>query len=479
MTTTTTSTILVIDDTPTARDAVEALLAGENYTLELAANGPEGLAKAAALLPDVILLDVMMPGMDGYEVCRRLRADPRTAEVPILMITALDDRDSRLEGIQAGADDFITKPYDGMELTARLQSITRLNRYRRLQTERVRLTWVLDRATDGYLILDEQDKLLYANPRACLYLGLPLNAVPTAGKFLDLARRQYRLEPESVWATWPHLTAHAYLLRPESLNTRAFWVQAEVFEPDTQPVSRVVQLRDVTEQITSRRDMRKFHTVISHKLLTPLNYLFNGLEPLAHDLGALAPAEISEMAAAALAGAKRLHAEIQDIFQYVNASGLARPGEGYALAQMPADVAALADSLRLTTVTVSVAADLQTARLTLARRAVELILLELLENTKKFHPRQSPVVAVSVTPAEGHAARLLVRDDGLTLAPDQLAQVWEPYIQGEKHFTGEAPGMGLGLPMVATLVWQVKGKVSFANRTDGPGIVIELDLPLA
>jgi putative two-component system response regulator len=80
------------------------------------------------VIPDLILLDVMMPGMDGFEVCRRLRADSVLGEVPILMITALDDRSSRLQGIQAGADDFITKPIDSVELLARVQGITRLNR---------------------------------------------------------------------------------------------------------------------------------------------------------------------------------------------------------------------------------------------------------------------------------------------------------------------------------------------------------------
>jgi DNA-binding response OmpR family regulator len=74
----------------------------------------------------------MMPGMDGYEVCRRLRADARLAEVPVIMVTALDDQASRLAGLEAGADDFITKPFNRAELRARVRTIARLNRYRRL-----------------------------------------------------------------------------------------------------------------------------------------------------------------------------------------------------------------------------------------------------------------------------------------------------------------------------------------------------------
>jgi PAS domain S-box-containing protein len=90
------------------------------------------LRLAAEATPDLVLLDVIMPGMDGYEVCRRLRADPRLAEVPVIIVTALDDQASRLAGLEAGADDFVTMPFNRAELRARVRSVTRLNRYRRL-----------------------------------------------------------------------------------------------------------------------------------------------------------------------------------------------------------------------------------------------------------------------------------------------------------------------------------------------------------
>jgi putative two-component system response regulator len=87
----------------------------------------------------VILLDVMMPGMDGFEVCQRIRRDPILAEIPIIMLTALDDRKSFLRGLESGADDYITKPYDRYELRARLLGITRLNRYKKLLDERANI----------------------------------------------------------------------------------------------------------------------------------------------------------------------------------------------------------------------------------------------------------------------------------------------------------------------------------------------------
>jgi putative two-component system response regulator len=136
---TTPATILIVDDDESSRELAVMALEGDGYQLIVAASGPEALALAKAHLPDLMLLDVMMPGIDGYEVCRKLRVTTRTAEMPILMITALDDRQSKLQGIEAGADDFISKPFDRIELRARVRTITRLNRYRRLLEDQARL----------------------------------------------------------------------------------------------------------------------------------------------------------------------------------------------------------------------------------------------------------------------------------------------------------------------------------------------------
>jgi putative two-component system response regulator len=105
----------------------------------MAENGFQAIEKAKQLLPDVILLDVMMPGMTGFEVCQRIRNDPQIAEIPIIILTALDDRESLLNALKAGADDFISKPFDRYELRARLMGITRLNRYQKLIQERAKL----------------------------------------------------------------------------------------------------------------------------------------------------------------------------------------------------------------------------------------------------------------------------------------------------------------------------------------------------
>jgi len=133
------SMVLIVDDEYSGRETLQSVLEGEGYELEMAENGPEAIEKAKELLPDVIVLDVMMPGMTGLEVCQRIRSDPQIAEIPIIILTALDDRESLLNALKAGADDFISKPFDRSELRARLMGITRLNRYQKLVQDRARL----------------------------------------------------------------------------------------------------------------------------------------------------------------------------------------------------------------------------------------------------------------------------------------------------------------------------------------------------
>jgi putative two-component system response regulator len=133
------SLVLIVDDEYIGRETLQSVLEGEGYELAMAENGYQAIERARELLPDVILLDVMMPGMTGFEVCQRIRSDPQIAEIPIIILTALDDRDSLLNALKAGADDFISKPFDRYELRARLLGITRLNRYQKLLQERAKL----------------------------------------------------------------------------------------------------------------------------------------------------------------------------------------------------------------------------------------------------------------------------------------------------------------------------------------------------
>jgi len=118
--------VLVVDDIPVNAKLLEAKLMAEYFEVITALNGHDALKLAEAENPDIVLLDVMMPGLDGYEVCRRLKASESTRHIPVVMVTALDQQSDRVKGIEAGADDFLTKPVDDVELFARIKSLVRV-----------------------------------------------------------------------------------------------------------------------------------------------------------------------------------------------------------------------------------------------------------------------------------------------------------------------------------------------------------------
>src|SRR5208283_1965386 len=114
--------ILVVDDDPTNVEVLTAWLESERSVVSTAADGFEALAKIEAEKPDIVLLDVMLPEMDGFEVCRRIKSDPATEHIPVIMVTARSDVDDLVKGFEAGADDFVTKPFSGLALMARVRA---------------------------------------------------------------------------------------------------------------------------------------------------------------------------------------------------------------------------------------------------------------------------------------------------------------------------------------------------------------------
>ena len=115
--------ILVIEDDPTALRLLEYTLAGEGYRVLTATNGLAGIRKAQDEQPDLIILDVMLPGLDGFEICHRLRMEPQTAQLPILMLSAKAQESDKATGFKVGADDYLTKPADPSEIVRRVKNL--------------------------------------------------------------------------------------------------------------------------------------------------------------------------------------------------------------------------------------------------------------------------------------------------------------------------------------------------------------------
>lgn len=147
--------VLVVDDLAPNVKLLEAKLTNEYYEVFTAMNGKDALAKAKEISPDIILLDVMMPEMDGFEVCRRLKQDPKTTLIPVVMVTALSEQEDRVQGLEAGANDFITKPIDDLHLLARVRSLVRL----KVMVDELRLR---DKTGSEFGLLDQNP--LHINP---------------------------------------------------------------------------------------------------------------------------------------------------------------------------------------------------------------------------------------------------------------------------------------------------------------------------
>jgi two-component system, cell cycle sensor histidine kinase and response regulator CckA len=182
--------VLIVDDELLNRQLLEVMLMPEGLLLQTAKSGEEALAMVAEAPPDLILLDVMMPGLDGYQVAAKIKSNPATANIPVIMVTALDDRQSRMVGLSAGAEDFLAKPVDRVELCVRVRNLLRLKAYADyhdqyshmleaqvtsrttdLQQERDRAQRYLDTAGVILLALDEAGRITLVNRYACSTLG--------------------------------------------------------------------------------------------------------------------------------------------------------------------------------------------------------------------------------------------------------------------------------------------------------------------
>jgi len=175
--------------------------------------------------------------------------------------------------------------------------------------------------------------------------------------------------------------------------------------------------------------------------------------------------------------ATRLREQIESVLHYVERPGLTE-GPAVTVGQIEPLFRRIAGAVSQSGVRCEVADGLVEARLPLTAAALEVILTELVTNAVKFHPDHRPELSLCVTASEPDRCAIALLDNGLTLPEDKLGELARPYYQAEEYFTGETPGMGLGLAMVSTLATEQGGRLSLHNRAPGPGIEARVVLPL-
>ncbi len=468
-------TILIADDEEVCQFMLEDLLESEGYELIFASGGHEALREAEAQTPDLILLDVQMQDLSGFEVCRKLRKIDRTAEIPVLMVTGLRGRENLLKMLEVGADDVIYKPYDPTELLLRIHTIVRLDRYRQLVQERSRFTWVVEESADGYLGITEGFRVSFANPAAKRLLGIKEN---DQRPIADILHEQgFVCLPTELFSEWPQEDGiNGYLAKPEDDFAQSFWFQVEIPQlPKADAHEYIVRLHDITRDINSQQDMWSFHLIVNHKLRTPLSGLVSGTEMIASHAATFPPDRLASLAKIANDSACRLKDQIEQILTYLESCEI-DGCEEFAASSVPALIDELVTDFPTFSLTVGKDGDLSDKPLRLGRARLDVILRELLSNSIKFHPTNRPGVSITLE-EEANALLISISDNGAHLPQDQIDRVWMPYYQAESRLTGEIPGMGLGLSKVATYLHGINGDCRIDNNEDEPGITVHLTIP--
>lgn len=273
--------ILVVDDQPQNNELLEAYLAPQGYEIVKAASGAEALEKLAHNPIDLILLDIMMPRMSGLEVLEKLRADEKTKAIPVVMVTALKETEDKVKALEAGCDDFISKPVDKVELLARVKSILKISYYLRQLDEKEKFKAVVDKISDGIVICSPEYLIKDSNAAILKYLNI---ADPADVNLVETLFKNYSVSIDKEALLDLTLTHKTFdIVREKTETTEALYLaaNADVIKNSAgELLSIVFILRDVTAARNEELLKQDTLTLISHKLRTPLGVISGNISLL-------------------------------------------------------------------------------------------------------------------------------------------------------------------------------------------------------
>ncbi|MDQ8185147.1 response regulator [Pelagicoccus sp. SDUM812002] len=475
------STLLVVDDNLGARRSIEALLTQENYRFLLADSGAAALKFLEELTPDVILLDVMMPGMNGFEVCQKIRSIPRVSEVPIIMITALDDEESMIQGIDAGADDFLSKPISKIELRSRISSILRLNRFRKLCDERQKFELVVAQSHRGYVVIDENRRIISSNTAAKNMLQLIHVPEGTLPHFFDTARKNFTIQPHHIEQELdegrnPTTIEPFILVRSAQIDQAARWLRVTFQDlGDSHRNQLFLRLEDISDRILSFQEKHTFSRMITHKLLTPLNAIKAAHQLL--DTAETNPDRLAQIHTIQKKGIDRLEYDIHSILSFLEAERT--PNNKLSVSDAVIHVQSLAETSPFGFTVECEDEFASNDSIQISGHGFDACLREIVENAIKFHRGEDVSINCyfrkSNTPDE---VLIIFHNNSYPLSNDEIENAWKPYWQADRYVTGEISGMGLGLSLIAANVWTAGGTCKIENCPKGLGVALTLSFPV-
>jgi len=458
--------ILVVDDYPANVKLLERNLRAAGYETVAAYDGEEALQQVEAQQPDLILLDIMLPKVDGFEVCHRLRANEATAVIPIIMVTALKETEDRIRGLEAGADDFISKPFDRTELLARVKSLLQIKYYRSMLTEREKFHAVIQDLSHGIIITDGEWRIETISRTAAELLGrpdenmvgwllgevlAPFHVEPSLEALLRYGARAVTVELTQEEARPPRYLAGRY--------TRIEGAHGELH-------NAALVFRDISEMRQKEKLKRDFLALINHKMKTPLTIIGGYLGLMSKGTYGEVSPEMAQAIGVSLGKVQELSDLIEKVLSYASltATELERAGQLVPLGELVERIRLRIEPRYLTRAiqwVVQVPADLPRARA--PEELLSITVDNLMDNAVKFNETGDVRVEVVCREVEDRHIEISVRDNGPGVRPEERDKVFTDFSQFEETFTGSVAGMGLGLATAKRLVESWGGRIDFES----------------
>ncbi len=472
---TTSGRILLADDNADMRAYVRRLL-GEYYEIQAVRNGAEALIEARRRAPDLVLTDVMMPELDGFGLLRELRASEATRTIPVILLSARAGEDARVEGLKAGADDYIVKPFTARELLARVSAHLSLNRLRieaadreralRAQAESAqeRVTAILESINDAFFALDDQWRFTYVNAEAERTTGMTRGELigktfwdvyaDTRGTVLETEYRRAMQDRTAVYLE------HYYFPRQRWYELRVFPAKDAGVSVFFQDITKRKEVEEATRRANAalqaaNADLEQFAYSASHDLREPLRMVRSYCELLKQSYAGQLDAEADAMIGYCVEGAQRMNALIDDLLAYIQASSdITPPAEASSL-EIPLEEALLNLAAAIAETGATVTHDALPAMRVAAVHAQQ-IFQNLVGNALKYRSAAPPVIHVGAR-REGAVWIFSVQDNGIGIAPEHREMVFE--LCKRLHTASEYPGTGIGLAICKKLVEHYGGRI--------------------